>query len=428
MRSHNNTMQQLALTVDRALISSFRSPLSKSHSETSHQSVLFPRLAGGSAILTAIETDIIEYYQSYRGLNTIRTLKTSTAMARVIALTSGKGGVGKTTIAVNLGIALATRGHRVCLFDADTGLANVNILLGQYPKFTLQHLLSGEKSIRQILYRGPRGLYVIPAASGVANLAQLSGHKRQRLLANLRAIEKFFDYLVIDTAAGIDRSVQQFVHAADCPIIVISPEPTSLTDAFALLRVLKSRHSIHPGVLVNRVNNNDGKEIFQRFARAVKRFLDIEVTAFGNIASDDYVQHSIMRQQPYIITRPYSVTGKATYALATQIVAHFQHQSTIHSISRYLNHDFTPGPRPVVLHPIRLACNPKSNDRNDHGSIQIIQQIQDLKIDAADYQKIARVLENKYQKEFGGQLFSAADVKTRPPQEDLAGDSLTDTM
>ncbi len=334
----------------------------------------------------------------------------STSPAHVIALTSGKGGVGKTTIAVNLGIALATRGHKVCLFDADTGLANANILLGHYPKFTLQHLLNGEKSIRQILYRGPRGLYIIPGASGVAELAQLDADKRQLLLANLRAIELFFDYLIIDTAAGIDYTVQQFVHAADCPILVISPEPTSLTDAFALLRVLKSRHNIQPGVLVNRADRNEAEEVFQRFSRAVRHFLDIDVKKFGHIVQDAHIQHSIQRQQPYILTQPYSVSGKATYALATQIVAHFQDQPAVRSISRYLNQGFIPDSSQLALRPVRLVSKAAANDKNNQKSAEIIQQIQNLKIEAAEYRMIARVLEKKYQDEFGESLFRPAET------------------
>lgn len=338
----------------------------------------------------------------------------------MLTLASGKGGVGKSTIAVNLGIALATRGYKVCLFDADTGLANVNILLGQYPKYTLQHLLSGEKSIRQILYRGPRGLYVIPAASGVAALAQLDDKKQQILLANLRAIEQFFDYLIIDTAAGIDPGVQQFVLAADYPVLIITPEPTSLTDAFALLRVLKPQRNIRPGILVNRANTEDSMEIFQRFSRAVKKFLDIDVESFGNITQDYYIQQSILRQQPYILSRPYTLSGKAIYTLATKIVENSHDRPTNHSISRYLNQNILSDSTKAILRPVQLNSKPKPKPIGELNQVQedLIKRIKDLDINAAGYLNIARALENKYQERFGGQLFSSGakvDITAKYP-------------
>jgi len=175
-------------------------------------------------------------------------------------------------VSVNLAIALATRGNKVCLFDADTGLANVNILLGLQPEYTLQHLLSGEKNIRDILKAGPRGLQIVPAASGIAEYSDLSDKQRRILTANLKALEKHFDYLIIDTAAGIDKTVQEFVRAAHCSIAVVSQEPTSLTDAFALLRVIKSKGDPGPVyAMINRVSSyEESADIYKRFATAVR--------------------------------------------------------------------------------------------------------------------------------------------------------------
>jgi len=146
--------------------------------------------------------------------------------AHVIAISSGKGGVGKTNIATNLGITLASHGKRVCIFDADTNLANINILLNINPPYTLQQVLSGEKEIEDILVDGPAGLQIVPAASGIAEFIQLGRVQQERLLAALKQLESRFDYLLIDTAAGISDSVLNFLQAAPYTVLMITPEPT----------------------------------------------------------------------------------------------------------------------------------------------------------------------------------------------------------
>ncbi len=161
--------------------------------------------------------------------------------SRVIAVSSGKGGVGKTSISVNLAIALASRGKRVCVFDADTSLANVNILLNIAPRHTLEQVLDGSRRIEEILVQGPGGITIVPAASGIAQFASLDFKQQTLLLQALHVLEQQFDYQIIDTAAGISENVTTFLEAADHCVLVVTPEPTSLTDAFALVKVLQRR-------------------------------------------------------------------------------------------------------------------------------------------------------------------------------------------
>ncbi|QKQ26415.1 MinD/ParA family protein [Candidatus Reidiella endopervernicosa] len=190
----------------------------------------------------------------------------------VIAITSGKGGVGKTSVSTNLGIALASRGQRVCIFDADTGMANINVLLGKSPELTLEHLLSGEHTIDEILIEGPHGVQIVPAASGIADCAQLNHSQHQRLIEALRELESRFDYLLIDTAAGASDTVLEFLRAAQQMVVVITPDPTSMTNAFSLLKIAKNRHIDTPAyILTNQVpNHQKSLEIFQRFQDATK--------------------------------------------------------------------------------------------------------------------------------------------------------------
>ena len=245
--------------------------------------------------------------------------------ARVIAITSGKGGVGKTNVTTNLGIALAAQGSRVCIFDADTNLANINILLGITPEFTLEHFLNGEKSINEILANGPRGIKIIPAASGIASFAALDQDKRDKLINALTELENQYDYLLIDTAAGIGEDVLSFIQSAQHTILIISPEPTSLTDAFALLKTLKRNGYLHPiYVMVNMVMDySNSMEVYSRFEMAVEKYLHLKVHYAGYISLDESVISAVRLQQPVIIQKPESPASKCFYSLATGLKRRF---------------------------------------------------------------------------------------------------------
>lgn len=246
---------------------------------------------------------------------------TATHRARVIAITSGKGGVGKTNITANLAVALALNGKRVCIIDADTGLANVNIVLGLKPAHTLEDFLEGGLPIESILMEGPRGVCVVPGASGIVAYADLSQQHQQSLLNGMQQLEQRFDYLLIDTAAGIADSVIRFVQAAERALLVVSPDPTSLTDAFALTRILKRND--YPGTLHLLVNMADSEltahKVYQRFSQAVQKYIQVETPWFGHVAADRALVTAVRLQHPVILVQPDSPASVCLRALAERL-------------------------------------------------------------------------------------------------------------
>jgi len=226
--------------------------------------------------------------------------------ARTIAITSGKGGVGKSNITTNLAISLAQQGARVCIFDADTSLANVNVLMGLHPKYNIEHLLNGVKTINEILVTGPANINIVPASSGLASLSDIDDNQQTRLINALEVLEERFDYILIDTAAGIGKNVTRFLRAAHSILLIISTEPTSLTDAFALLRVLKrGGYTQTTNVLVNMaINYANSMEVYKRFDGAVRKYLKLTTNYVGYITDDIAVKESVRHQCPVVLYRP----------------------------------------------------------------------------------------------------------------------------
>lgn len=256
---------------------------------------------------------------------------------RVIAVTSGKGGVGKTNVTSNLAVALARQGHRVCVFDADTSLANVNLIMGVTPRHTIEQLLNGERSLEEILIEGPEGVMIVPAASGIAELAVLDEASRTRLIDALRTLESNFDYLLIDTAAGIGESVLAFVKSAQYTILVISTEPTSLTDAFALLRVLKRQAHERPAyVLVNMaLNYANSMEVYKRFEGAVRKYLGVKVHYLGYVTDDKALKSSISQQRPVLLNDPDALASRCFTTLAAVLGKQFAAPAVPHAFTHW---------------------------------------------------------------------------------------------
>jgi len=244
--------------------------------------------------------------------------------ARTLAITSGKGGVGKSSITTNLAISLSQQGARVCIFDADTSLANVNVLMGLTPRYNIEHLLYGAKTLDEIMITGPTNVTVIPASSGIATLDDIDKDQQSRLITALEELEKRFDYLIIDTAAGIGDTVIRFLRASDAVLLVISTEPTSLTDAFALLRVLKRNgYKKTTNVLVNMaINFGDGMEVFKRFSGVVRKYLELSLNYVGYVTDDTAVKESVRHQCPVVLYRPDALATRCFLNLRKVLVNH----------------------------------------------------------------------------------------------------------
>ncbi|NLP44204.1 MAG: MinD/ParA family protein [Peptococcaceae bacterium] len=240
---------------------------------------------------------------------------------RTIAVASGKGGVGKTNLVVNLALALVDHNYRVIIMDGDVSLANVDIAFGITPRYSLRHLLFEEKRIEEILYPVEKGIMVLPGASGVSELANLDRGQLRNVLANLGRLEKIADILLIDTGAGIGSNVLSFIGAADDVIIVVTPEPPSITDSYGLIKAfsqLSEASNIH--VVVNRVKNKtEALEIFTRLEHAVRRFLGLEPKLLGWIYDDPQVGRSVMQQKPLGLINPRSQAYKCIQWIAGNV-------------------------------------------------------------------------------------------------------------
>jgi|UniRef100_A0A7C5AMJ4 flagellar biosynthesis protein FlhG len=242
---------------------------------------------------------------------------------RVITVTSGKGGVGKSNVVVNLGLAFSRQGLKVLLIDADLGLANLDILLGLTPQFTIKDLLSLRKSISEVMAEGPEGIKILPASSGIPELAELDEYQKMFLLNELDNYSENLDVVLIDTGAGISRNVLFFNIAAMERIVVVNNEPTSITDAYALMKVLVTKHrETRFKLLVNGLNKpQEGDLVFRAMLRVTERFLgkDISLEYLGAIPHDDAIPKAVLKQQAALALYPKAKVSRYFTQLARNL-------------------------------------------------------------------------------------------------------------
>ncbi len=241
---------------------------------------------------------------------------------RVIAVTSGKGGVGKSNVVSNLAIALSTQGKKVVILDADLGLGNLDVLLGLSPPYNLNNVLNGEKSLSEIIVDGPAGIKIIPAGSGIQEFTSLGQHEKLKLLDELDMLEEKFDIMIVDTEAGISENVTYFSVAAQEIVVVVTPEPTSITDVYALIKLLATRYSEHHfKVLVNMAKDSeDALEVFRKLANVAGRFLDISLDYLGCVIKDEKVVEAVKRQKAVSELYPESEAAACFATLAKRVI------------------------------------------------------------------------------------------------------------
>src|SRR5579871_4778023 len=241
---------------------------------------------------------------------------------KVIAITSGKGGVGKTSLSANLAIALAGRDQRVTVFDADIGLANLDVMLGCKPKGTLQEVISGSKSIADVIEEGPGGIRFVGGGSGIETMINLTGRAGDAFLREINELEKSTDFLIFDTGAGIDANVMAFLTAAHEVLVVVSPDPASLTDGYATAKAISTSDSkVKVKILMNMVDDEaQGKAVFARLSSIAQQFLGKPFGYAGHVRNDPKAAKCVRQRKPWMLVDPNTPASRDTDRIAAQLL------------------------------------------------------------------------------------------------------------
>ncbi len=275
------------------------------------------------------ENPMDQAYQLRQLMEGPRPVSSTTRRAHIIAVVSGKGGVGKTQVAVNLSIALAARNYHMLLFDLDMGLANADLVLGMESTATWSDLFGGRRELEEIIMAGPGGLDFVPGASGVARMAGLSEFERHQLLTTIQRLANRYDLIVLDCGAGISPNVLTFVAAADTILVVTTPEPTAITDAYAIIKAFVwdqnnrrggGKNSAGIGLIVNMAESRrEGRDTFERLAGVAARFLHLPVNDYGYILLDEHVPAAVRQRCPVILRYPRSPASTCLMATTARL-------------------------------------------------------------------------------------------------------------
>ncbi|WP_339731250.1 P-loop NTPase [uncultured Gimesia sp.] len=247
--------------------------------------------------------------------------KDKTTRCRTLAICSGKGGVGKSVISLNLALALAQSGASVCLMDVNLALGNIDLLSRLNGYWNLSHVVSGARSLKEIQLEGPWGVSVVTGASGLTDLADCSEAVRKDVLGQMQELEATHDYLILDNGTGIHRSIRQFVTTADDVLIVTTPEPTAIADAYATIKSLSSIQTLEIQTLVNQCTSTDqGEKVFQQLKKTTELFLHTGLSQAGQIPHDAHVVQSVYDREPFILSHPDCPAAEAIYRLADYLI------------------------------------------------------------------------------------------------------------
>lgn len=257
--------------------------------------------------------------------------------ARIIAISSGKGGVGKTNFTVNLALALTKLNKRVAIVDADLGLANIDVVLGLVPKHTLSSVLREEKSIEDIILEGPEGIQIVSGGSGVMDLVDLGDDEINKLIESFEYLNHTSDYILIDTGAGLNKSVLSFIKAASDLIMVVTPDPTSITDAYAVIKNIGEQEN-QVKVVINRIESNDeGNEVFNKINLASKKFLKMDLENIGYLYEDSNVRKAVRNQKPFLLAYPNSLASKGIEIIAYNLINNSTYASQTSGFKQFIN-------------------------------------------------------------------------------------------
>ncbi len=272
--------------------------------------------------LKSAENDRASTLRRAAGKRNSDSSRQTAARTKIIAVTSGKGGVGKTNVVANLAVSLSEIGKKVVVLDADFGLANIDVLLGLTPRFHLGHVLFGNKTLSEIMVQGPKGIRIIPASSGLQRLSELTKEQRDQLVESFADLDSDTDYFLVDTAAGISTNVIHFLVAAHEVIVVSAPEPTAIVDAYATIKILLAADPGKPvHVLINSVRSeSEAREVFTQINTVVKRFLNCEVSFLGHVERDGHVRQAVRSQVLVTHLYPNAPASRCFRSLAHTLV------------------------------------------------------------------------------------------------------------